>query len=290
LGGGIKNQGTAVFSNVTISKNDAGLFGGGIHNIGTLSLANTLIAGNTILGKERAAAGTVDCVGILTSRGYNLVGDSQGCDLRAATGDLIGALPRLGLLLDNGGLTQTHSLSVGVPLVSAALDAGNPAPPGSGGNSCEATDQRGFPRPVSGPGFAGRFRCDIGAFEFGMRLVNEYLSEPTRLSPTTAPGDVSGCPAGYFGKSRFSWRYKNIGAALLTDLLVEVRVLGNRNLLWNADGPIAEGVKARLTVPPEGDFSDGLLFSEESVDVPFVICLRDNRSFAFDVNVLGIVP
>src|SRR5262249_56033316 len=41
---------------------------------------------------------------------------------------------------------------------SAALAAANPATPGSGDPTCEATDQRNVSRP-QGP------RCDIGAFE-----------------------------------------------------------------------------------------------------------------------------
>ncbi|MDA2921629.1 hypothetical protein MYX76_19395, partial [Desulfobacterota bacterium AH_259_B03_O07] len=56
-------------------------------------------------------------------------------------------------LTNNGGSTETHALSPNSP----AVDAGNPAPPGSGGNACEATDQRGIPR-----------NCDIGAFELGL--------------------------------------------------------------------------------------------------------------------------
>jgi hypothetical protein len=41
---------------------------------------------------------------------------------------------------------------------SAALNAGNPTLPGSGGDACEAKDQRGVARPQ----FSG---CDVGAFE-----------------------------------------------------------------------------------------------------------------------------
>src|SRR5262249_31966953 len=41
---------------------------------------------------------------------------------------------------------------------SPVVDAGNPAPPGSGGTACEAFDQRGFTRPQGA-------RCDIGAVD-----------------------------------------------------------------------------------------------------------------------------
>ena len=48
----------------------------------------------------------------------------------------------------------THALLPGSP----AIDAANPAVPGSSSNACEATDQRGVARPQG-------TRCDIGAFE-----------------------------------------------------------------------------------------------------------------------------
>ena len=54
----------------------------------------------------------------------------------------------------------THALQSGSP----AIDAGNPATPGSGGNACEPTDQRGVARPQGAA-------CDIGAFELGSLIV-----------------------------------------------------------------------------------------------------------------------
>jgi hypothetical protein len=49
---------------------------------------------------------------------------------------------------------MTHALEPGSP----AINAGDPAVPGSGGSACEANDQRGIARPQNG-------RCDIGAYE-----------------------------------------------------------------------------------------------------------------------------
>ena len=129
--------------NSTISGNDAGSGGGGIQNSGTLSLTNTIIANNP----------GGDCYGSVTSLGYNLDNDGT-CSLNA-TGDKSNVDPKLGPLQDNGGPTFTHALLPGSP----AIDAGNPAAPGSGGLACSANDQRGVARPQG-------TRCDIGAFEF----------------------------------------------------------------------------------------------------------------------------
>jgi YD repeat-containing protein len=65
-------------------------------------------------------------------------------------------------LQDNGGATLTHALLFGSP----AIDAANPAAPGSGGNACDAVDQRGIARPADGDG-NGSVLCDTGAYELG---------------------------------------------------------------------------------------------------------------------------
>jgi hypothetical protein len=71
-------------------------------------------------------------------------------------------------------------------------------------------------------------------------------------------------------------------------MLAKVTTLTNGNLLQNADnGP--GGVGATLTITRTGDFSDAQLSPGQFVDVPFIICLRDERQFSFFVNVLGVV-
>src|SRR4029077_20926090 len=67
--------------------------------------------------------------------------------------------PILDVLQNNGGPTFTRALLA----ESTAANAGNPAAPGSGGDSCAATDQRGRRRPDGIRNSVGR--CDIGAFE-----------------------------------------------------------------------------------------------------------------------------
>ena len=131
--------------------------GGGIanHKPATTKIANSLIAGNHDAGGKAP-----DCLGKLLSAGYNLIQYPAGCKIRGTlTGNITDKDPQLGPLAKNGGPTQTMALLAGSP----AIDAANPAKPGSGTGACEVTDQRGTPRGVSG---AGKTVCDIGAFEY----------------------------------------------------------------------------------------------------------------------------
>jgi Right handed beta helix region len=157
-GGGIFTDdagGTVDLNAVTITANRADDdddsttdAGGGLRRIaGVVTAANTIIAGNT-------ADTTQDCEGGVTSGGHNLIGDdpTAACLSAPTTGDQVDVGDAfLAPLLDNGGPTLTHALLRGSP----AIGAGNPATPGSGGNSCPARDQRG----------ERRSNCDSGAFE-----------------------------------------------------------------------------------------------------------------------------
>lgn len=167
-GGGIQNDystqalmGKAKLNGVTIAGNVAssgtGAGGGGVASkrLATLKIANSIIAGNRDAGSQAP-----DCRGSLLSAGYNLIQNAGGCKIKGTqTGIITGKDPKLGPLADNGGSTQTMALLPGSP----AIDAGNPAKPGSGGGACEVTDQRGRPRGANG---AGKAVCDLGAFEY----------------------------------------------------------------------------------------------------------------------------
>ena len=118
--------------------------------------------------------------------------------------------------------------------------------------------------------------------------VNELVTfEP--IGPTLAfTPDPTGCPAGFMGIFRFEARLTNISEHSLADLVAAVTTLSDGNLLQNADGRPG-GVGARLTMPQEDGFTDGMLNPDEFVDVPFVICVSERQPFTFVVDVLGAV-
>jgi CSLREA domain-containing protein len=162
-GGGIANHGTAQVSNATIADNIAdrdnrnGGDGGGVAiGGGKFAAQNTIIANNTDASGQAA-----DCAGRLTSGGYNLIRSAKGCTIAGTSrGNRLGADPKLGPLQNNGGTVDTYALLAG----SKAIDAGNPAEPGSRDSACPTTDTRGVARPTDG-NRNGTFRCDIGALE-----------------------------------------------------------------------------------------------------------------------------
>ncbi len=181
-GGGLSiHSGSVTMNNVTITNNSADTRnagtgnGGGIDNGafsggGLINLKNTIIAGNFDLTGEAP-----DCTSgqALTSQGYNLLGNNSGCTFASSTGDQVGTVsspinPLLGPLGNNGGSTRTHSLVVGSP----AIDAGNPAVVGSGGDACAAVDQRGGARPLDGNNDLNAV-CDIGAVEVSLANISD---------------------------------------------------------------------------------------------------------------------
>jgi len=138
-GGGVYNEAMLTVSNSTFSGNSAGS-GGGIFNDGGLILKNSILTNSTSGG---------DCVNIymIDTNLNNLIMDGSCSDggVSFKSGN-----PLLGGLADNGGSTQTMSLSAGSP----AINAGDSA-------TCTTTDQRGYARVGI---------CDIGAYE------SEYTS------------------------------------------------------------------------------------------------------------------
>jgi hypothetical protein len=197
--GGIDNFGTLILRNSTVSQNRARNVVAGILNrsSGTARINNTTIYLNLVDpdgsglpatgGVFNQAGGSVqisnsilafnaddwsypdaDCRGIIASAGYNLFGTLLDCTITGdTTGDLVGVDPLL-----SAYPTVDPAQTWGYPPLSGspAIDAGNPAAPGSSETACEPSDQRGMLRPQGGA-------CDIGAYEI----------EGTPPEPTSTP-------------------------------------------------------------------------------------------------------
>ena len=144
------NNSTIAYNNMT-----GGTGGGGgiYHQTGSVTIQNTVIANNSSWSGPDCFSHTIGSGTIVTSNGYNLIGNNSACNISSATGDIVGTSsnqinPHLTPLQDKGGSTFTHALMGGSP----AINAGNPA-------TCLSIDQRGIVRPQG-------TTCDIGAFEY----------------------------------------------------------------------------------------------------------------------------
>jgi large repetitive protein len=181
-GGMATSNNTALLHNVTITgnladsdANGSGNGGGVAQGITAPTLFNSIIAGNSDSGGEAP-----DCAGSITSNGYNLIGDDTGCTVPPAPGDQIGTAampldPELqALAVAQSGL-PVHALNQ----TSPAIDAGNPAIPGSDGDACLDNDARGANRTLAMP-------CDIGAYEvatFGQTFTVNSLNDAVDANP-----------------------------------------------------------------------------------------------------------
>jgi predicted outer membrane repeat protein len=187
-GGGVATDGTnGPFLHVedsTISDNTSTLAGGGI-SVGpgtSLALMNTTVAGNSAPGggdalEFRASNGSANLLNtILAGSGHaacagtsnalftdHLLATDKTCPFPTANGDRVGD-PKLGVLTDNGGPTETRAIDD----TSPAFDAGDD-------QTCLPADQRGLDRPQGA-------HCDIGAFE---AFVDS--SPPPDGTPTPTP-------------------------------------------------------------------------------------------------------
>ncbi len=208
-GGGIENHGTLVIRNSTVSQNRAASLAGAIYNgdhalarlnntavnvnqitttgswgsstggiynepSGSVEIGNSIVAQNVARDAYRNLL-EASCMGTIESAGYNLIGTDEGCSLTGdLTGNLIGLDPRLP---DLPILDPDNTWGYPPLPDSPAIDAGNPAPPGSGGGACEPQDQRGLARPQGAA-------CDIGAYEFEAPTPTPTPTGTSTLTPT----------------------------------------------------------------------------------------------------------
>ncbi len=144
--------------------------GGGLSQAGsaTIALQHSLVAGNLDASSSSPA---LDCDGSVASLGYNLIGNTGGCSLAAATGDQLDIDARIGALADNGGASLTHALLTGSP----AIDGGDPDGCFNASLQPIAVDQRGFPRPRDGD-LDQVAICDIGAYELQPAVADQVFA------------------------------------------------------------------------------------------------------------------
>jgi hypothetical protein len=143
--------------------------GGGIAGVTAVAVGDDIVAGNLI---QLPAGSTIssDVSGFFTDFGYNFIGNGDFSPfVNGSNGDQVGTSlspldPKLGLLQNNGGPTQTMMPLPGSPVIDAGQNA----------SSAPLTDQRGFRRvahgasaPVFVIGLGPRLpNIDIGAVEY----------------------------------------------------------------------------------------------------------------------------
>ncbi len=183
-GGGMFNSSSAPsLTAVTFSLNTANNFGGGIYNTssnGTI-LRNTVIANST----------NGDCYGAINTTlqsHHNLIEDAgpfYSCGLtHGVNNNIVGqGDPKLGILQNNGGLTDTIKPLASSPVINTGDSSG----------ACPSTDQVGTIRPQGAA-------CDIGAFEYAPTFLDvpmDYWSWQF-IERLASAGITGGCGSGNY--------------------------------------------------------------------------------------------
>ena len=121
--------------------------------------------------------------------------------------------------------------------------------------------------------------------------VNSNVTFTPLASTYRTSTNTTGCPAGFAGKFTFTAALTNKpNSAAMPGVTVRVMTLTNGNVLLDPQtNAVLGGVGAEMTVPKVGLYADGLLSAGESVDVPFVLCLKTSQPFQFFVDVFGVI-
>ncbi len=190
-GGGVSNNATAIFTNVTLVNNTKGGITG--HVGATTRLKNTILSGNV----------GGNCAGQLRSDSHNLSSD-QSC-LRAfnSAGDFNNKDPRLGPVDPNDIYSPRYGLLSNSPAIDRGMNSG-----------CPTTDYRGFGRPVDGNN-DGIKTCDIGAFEYKAKSPGSSVcDDKPSATDLIAPADKSTAPQ----PALLQWWY--VGCATRYEVIV----------------------------------------------------------------------
>ncbi|MBI3569759.1 MAG: DUF11 domain-containing protein, partial [Gammaproteobacteria bacterium] len=217
----VRNTATLVLNNVTLTLNynESGIVreAGGA---GTVTLRNSILAGN--YGVLTVSNQPSDCIGTFVSQGHNIFGVNTGCTFTPASGDQVGTSatpvdPVLGVPDTSAGVVTGCNVGcVSQPIrtyrllvTSPAIDAGDQAAPGTGGTSCEGSDQNGVPRPVGAA-------CDIGAWEGAaiVPIVDIGLAKAGAPNPVAVGGTLT-----YSLDLDTSLASENAPAVVVTDTL-----------------------------------------------------------------------
>ncbi len=113
--------------------------------------------------------------------------------------------------------------------------------------------------------------AQAGGFNVDSLVTFTPLSSTYRTTTNT-----TGCPAGYAGKFTFTAQLTNKSdSPAMPGLDVLVQTLTNGNVLLDPQtNTVLGGEGAVMEVPQVGQYADGLLSPDESVQVPFVVCLK----------------
>lgn len=248
-GGGVYNSGTVWLVNDTITNNGVSEAAVGIFNeAGSVNVLNTLIG---------AAPATSPSVlsGAFTSKGNNFVGDARNSTgfAHGVNNDLVSGEtqidPMFGLLVNNGGHTDTRALLPGSP----AIDAGNDCVLTA---SCDVpffseivSDQRGRYHRKNGNA------VDIGAFESGGGPPLETISFgalPRPGRPAFFSGAIAVLTSATTGEKIYS-AVKPFGGFRFQDLPVDFYILEIKGKRYLTNGsPVPIGLDDIPLGPVEG--------------------------------------
>ncbi len=172
---------------------------------------------------------------------------------------------------NNGGPTLTHALLS----TSPAIDKGNPATPGSGGNACDAVDQRSYIRPADGD-TNGSVLCDIGAYEVGASQSSTITYTYDNLYRLTN--------ARYSTGSVFTYTYDAVGNRLMQTTITNTTVytydIANR--LINVGG-VAQTWDNNGNLLSDGVFT----YTYDSANRPITIKQGTTLTYTYSYNGLG---